>query len=78
MARKTHHVVPNSDRGGWDVVKGGGEKSIKHFDRKSDAVDFGRGVSQNQGSEFIIHNQDGKIARCDSHGGDPNPPKDSR
>jgi hypothetical protein len=33
MTRKTHHVVPNPD-GGWDVKKGGGERSIKHFDKK--------------------------------------------
>jgi hypothetical protein len=34
--RKEHHVVPNPD-GGWDIKKGGGSKSIKHFDRKADA-----------------------------------------
>ena len=75
MPRKTHHVVPSSG-GGWDVKKGGGEKSIKHFDKKQDAVDFGRGVSKNQRSEFVIHRQDGTIQNADSHGGDPCPPKD--
>ena len=34
MARKTHHVVPNSDRGGWDVKRGGASKASKHFDTK--------------------------------------------
>lgn len=74
--RKTHHVVPNPD-GGWDVKKGGGTRSIQHFDRKSDAEDRGREISQNQGSELIIHGKNGQIQRSDSHGGDPNPPKDS-
>ena len=45
MVRKTHHVVPNK-QSGWDVKKGGGQRTIKHFDKKSDAVDYGRGVSK--------------------------------
>ncbi|NDY73113.1 DUF2188 domain-containing protein [Desulfobacter hydrogenophilus] len=77
MPRKTHHVVPNSESG-WDVKKGGGQKSIKHFDKKQDAVDYGRGVSKNQKSEFIIHKKNGAIQNADSHGGDPCPPKDTK
>ena len=77
MPRKTHHVVPKID-GGWDVKKGGGEKAIKHFDKKQDAVDYGRVVSKNQGSEFIVHRKDGKIQNSDSHGGDPLPPRDKK
>ena len=34
MVRKTHHVVPNSDRGGWDVKGGGSSRASKHFDTK--------------------------------------------
>jgi hypothetical protein len=75
MSRKTHHVVPNP-KGGWDVKKGGGVKSIKHFTKKDDAVDYGREVSRNQKSEFIVHKKDGTIQNADSHGGDPCPPKD--
>ncbi len=77
MARKTHHVVPDAD-GGWNVKKGGAERASKHFDRKSDAEGWGREVSRNQGTEFLIHGKDGQIQRSDSHGGDPNPPKDKR
>jgi hypothetical protein len=72
--RKEHHVVPNKD-GGWDIKKGGGSKSIKHFDKKSNAELFARRVSKNQGSELVIHGLDGKIQRSDSHGHDPHPPK---
>lgn len=74
MSKKTHHVVPNP-AGGWDVKKGGSEKASNHFDKKADAVDKGREISQNQGSEFYIHGRDGKIQSKDSHGNDPNPPK---
>lgn len=67
---KTHHVVPSST-GGWDVKRGGAEKSSGHFDKKQDAVDAGRKISRNQATELKIHNKDGKIASSDSHGNDP-------
>jgi hypothetical protein len=74
MAKKgpeTHHVVPNKDRGGWDVRRGGADRASGHFDTKQQAVDAGREISRNQNTEFRIHNQDGKIASSDSHGNDP-------
>jgi len=71
---KTHHVVPNPN-GGWDVKRGGAIKASAHAEKKSDAIDIGRQISQNQKTEFKIHNKDGKIAQSDSHGKDPNPPK---
>lgn len=72
--RKEQHVVPID--GGWAVKKSGAKKDTKHFEKKVDAVDFARSVSQNQGSELIIHGKNGKIQESDSHGKDPNPPKD--
>ena len=75
MSRKTHHIVHNPD-GGWDVKRGGGEKSSGHFDTKQEAVDAGREISRNQATEFVIHGRDGKIQQSDSHGNDPNPPQD--
>jgi len=75
--RKTHHIVPDPN-GGWNVKKGGASKASKHFDTKQSAIDWGRQVSKNQGSEFIIHGKNGKIQKADSHGGDPFPPRDKR
>jgi hypothetical protein len=75
MTRKTRHVVPNSD-GGWDSKKGGAERASKHFETKKDAEDYSRSQSQKEKSELLIHGKDGKIQRSDSHGNDPNPPKD--
>jgi hypothetical protein len=75
MAKKTHHVVPNPD-GGWNVKKGGADRASKHFEKKQDAVDWGRDVSRKQGSEFVIHRKDGTIQDKDSHGKDPMPPRD--
>lgn len=70
----SHHVVPNSN-GGWDVNRGGAERASGHFETKAEAVERGRQISRNQGTEFRIHNRDGKIASSDSHGNDPNPPR---
>jgi len=70
----SHHVVPNAD-GGWDVKKGGSNRASGHFDTKQDAIDAGREISRNQGTEFFIHGKDGKIQRKDSHSNDPFPPK---
>jgi uncharacterized protein YdaT len=77
MPRKTHHVVHNSN-GGWDVKKGGAERAFRHYDTKQEAVNNGREISRNQGTEFVIHGRDGKIQRSDSHGNDPFPPKDQK
>lgn len=77
MARRSHHVVPDPD-GGWNVKKGGSTKASVHCDTKAEAVNRGREISQNQRSELVIHNRDGKIANSDSHGHDPCPPKDQR
>jgi len=74
---KSHHVVPNPN-GGWNIKRGGASRSSGHFDTKQDAVNRGRDISRNQGTELRIHNRDGKIARSDSHGNDPCPPKDKK
>jgi hypothetical protein len=77
MARKTTHVVPN-ENGGWSVKKGGAQRASKRFDTKKEAVDYGRKLSKESHSEFIIHRKDGTIQNADSHGGDPCPPRDKK
>lgn len=74
MARATHHVVHNP-KGGWDVKRGGAERSSGHFVTKQDAINAGRIISKNQKTEFVIHGLNGKIQSADSHGNDPYPPK---
>lgn len=74
MPRKEHHVVPNSNAG-WDVVKPGAQRVSVHTETKKEAIDQGRIISKNQGTEFVIHNKDGIISGSDSHGNDPFPPK---
>jgi hypothetical protein len=64
--RKTHHVVPNP-KGGWDVKRGGGSKTLRHFDRKIDAEKFAREVSKKQTSELVVHGKLGRIQKSNSH-----------
>jgi len=74
MSCKEHHVVPNANKG-WDVVKPGAQRASVHTDTKREAIDQGRKISQNQGTEFVIHNKNGRISGSDSHGNDPFPPE---
>jgi len=78
MANKSIHIVPNNDRGGWNVQKSGAQRASVHTETKAEAVKMGRVISQRSGSELVIHGTDGKIQRSDSHGHDPCPPKDQK
>ena len=71
---KQHHIVPNGDNG-WCVKTDHAQRASRCFQRKQDAVNYGREVSRNQGTELFIHNKNGRIAQKDSHGRDTFPPK---
>lgn len=58
------------------TVRGGAQKASNHFDKKEQAVQKARTINKNQGTELIIHRENGRIQRTDSHGNDPCPPKD--
>lgn len=75
MSRKERHVVPNPD-GGWDSKRENAERASKHFETKEDAMQWSRKKSNSEGSELVPHKKDGTIQNPDSHGKDPNPPKD--
>lgn len=71
---KQHHLVPKGNK--WAVERSGSERASGIFETKQEAKDTGREISRNQGTEFVIHGKNGKIQNSDSHGKDPNPPKD--
>lgn len=73
MSKRNEHVVPRDD--GWAIRGAGAKRDTGHFDRKQDAVDRAREITQNQGTELVIHGRDGQIRSKDSHGHDPFPPK---
>jgi uncharacterized protein YdaT len=74
MARDTHRVMKHED--GWQVKRDGGQRASHVTGTKAEAEKIGREVSRNQGTELQVHRKDGTIERSDSHGNDPNPPKD--
>jgi hypothetical protein len=74
---KQHHVQPHDD-GGWEVKKSESDRASRVLPTKREAEKIGRDISKNQGTELVIHRSDGTIERKDSHGNDPNPPKDKK
>lgn len=72
---KSTHVVPNKEKGGWDIKQSGGQRSSGHFDTQREAIDRARQISQNQRTELYVHNRKGQIREKDSHGKDPFPPE---
>lgn len=64
--KKTYHVVPDP-RGGWNVKKGGAKRASKHFRYKSEAVKYGRRLSQKHSAQFYIHRKDGTVQESVSH-----------
>ena len=74
MARDTHRIMPHED--GWQVKRDGGKRASRVADTKAEAEKMGREISRNQETELQIHRKDMTIERSDSHGNDPNPPKD--
>lgn len=74
--RDTHRVMPHKD--GWQVKRDGDDKASHVTKTQKEAIDKGREISRNQGTEFQIHKRDEKIRESDSHGNDPCPPRDKR
>ncbi len=71
---KPQHVVPHDGR--WAVRGEGNGRVTSIHDTQAEAIDVGREIAQNQGSELLIHNRYGQIRERDSHGHDPCPPRD--
>ncbi len=78
MKRKERHVVPNSDKGGWDSKRENAEKSSKYFETKKAAMDWSREKAKQEKSELIPHGKDGKIQNPNSYRKDPIPPVDKK
>jgi len=61
------YVVPNSERGGWDVVKEGHERASAHAPTKVEAVNRAREIIKGRGGgELRIANKQGKLIDSDS------------
>lgn len=73
---KNVHVVPKGNQ--WAVKKESNQRATSVHQRKEDAIERGRQEAEKEKSELIIHKKDGTIQDKESHGSDPNPPKDRK
>ncbi|MCB9309874.1 MAG: DUF2188 domain-containing protein [Lewinellaceae bacterium] len=76
MTKKSNHVIPSDEQGGWAVKKSGSARISRSFDRKEEAVKYGRELSRKEQTELYIHKRDGRIQERNSYGKDPIIPKD--
>lgn len=64
------YVVPNNNRGGWDVKKEDAERASAHTARKDDAIKRAREIVGNlDGGEVRIQNKDSKFGDSDTQSG---------
>jgi uncharacterized protein YdaT len=78
MARKSNHIVPSSQKGGWTVKKSGSIRASRSFNTKDAAIKYGRELSKKEHTELFIHRKDGTIQNRNSYGKDPFPPRDKK
>jgi anti-sigma-K factor RskA len=71
MAAKSTHVTYDKKKGLWQIKASWRKTPIATAKTKVAAVKKGRTFSKKNRTEFVIHNKDGRIAKKDSHGGDP-------
>jgi hypothetical protein len=73
------YVVPNGDRGGWDVVKPDHKRASAHTDRKVDAQNRTRVIVTNLGGgEIRIQNRQGRFIDSDTVSGPKHPESPKR
>lgn len=70
MAKQTNHVIP-SKGGEWAVKKSGTLRASQTFERKEDAIKFGKELSKKESTELFIHKKDGTIQERNTYGKDP-------
>lgn len=66
---KNQHVVPHGDQ--WAVRGEGNDRVTAVCNTQQECIARAREIAINQGSELLIHGQDGKIREKNSYGNDP-------
>lgn len=73
MSGKNQYVVRRGD--GWGVRGEGNSRLTGTFDTQRQAIERGREIARNQGSELRIQGRDTRFREAYSYGNDPYPPK---
>ena len=71
MARN-QHITPRP--GGWAVQSAGRARATSLHKTQAEAIQRGREIARNQGTELLVHGRNGQIRERDSYGHDPFPP----
>jgi len=74
MSKKNQHIVPTKD-GKWGVRGEKNQRLSSKHDTQKEAIEQGKEICENQGTELFVHGKDGKIRERSSYGNDPYPPK---
>jgi len=75
------YVVPNADRGGWDVIKAHAQRASGHFDTEKEAIDRAREIVEKTGhgkGDVRIQGRNGKFRDADSGTRNETSAKDKR
>jgi len=73
MTKKNQHVVPHAS--GWAVRGAGNERATSIHGTQREAISLARETAIRQGSEMLIHGENGRIRERNTYGRDPYPPK---
>jgi len=73
MTKKNQHVVPHAS--GWAVRCAGNERATSVHGTQREAISVARETAIRQGSEMLIHGENGRIRERNTYGRDPYPPK---
>ena len=74
MAKESYFVQKRPD-GNWEVLKSNAERASAVVPTQKEAIERGRELAKELGTELVIKGEDGKIREKNSYGNDPNPPK---
>lgn len=75
------YVVPNADRGGWDVKKEDAQRSSGHFRTQKEAINRAREIVDNTGGgkgDIRIQGRSGQFRDADSGRKNESPQRDKR
>lgn len=73
MYKKKQHVVPHQS--GWAVKGAGNFRASSVHGTQREAIAAARESAIRQGSEMLIHGENGRIRERNTYGNDPFPPK---
>lgn len=70
------YVTPRDNASQWAVEREGNQRATSLHDTQRQAIDAARTIARQDQSDLVINGVDGPIRSKDSHGHDPDPPRD--